>query len=69
MMFAIEQLNLDLQNLQSLTHNEFEKCIRVKHIIQNPDFSDIESIFYEDITSQNKNFELHLFDFDLKLLF
>ena len=26
------------KHLQSITHNEFEKCIQIKHTIENPDF-------------------------------
>ena len=44
-------------NRQSLRHIDFEKSIRIKHVIQNPDFFDIDEIFNEYITKHNEKFE------------
>ena len=55
--------------LQSLTHNEFEKCIRKKHTNENLDFFDIDRIFNDYITNHNKKFVLYLVEYDFKLVF
>ena len=57
------------KHLQCLTHNEFEKCIRMKHTIENPDFSFIDSIFNDYITNHNKNFDINLVEYDFNLVF
>ena len=56
------------KHLQSLTHNEFEKCIRLKHTIQNPDFFDMAELFNEYITDHNKKFDLYFVKSDFKLV-
>ena len=56
-------------NLQCLTNNEFDKCIRRKHIIQKPDFFDVDSIFDEQITNDTKKVESNLAKFDSNLVF
>ena len=55
--------------LQSLTHNKFEKSIWITHIIQNPDFFDLDSIFNEQITNHNKIIETYLVKNDFTLVF
>ena len=37
------------KHLQRLTHNEFEKCIRIKHFIGYPNFFDTDAIFNQYI--------------------
>ena len=48
------------KNLLSLTHIEFDKCINIKHTIENPNFFDIDEIFDVYITNHNKKFDLYL---------
>ena len=57
------------KHLQSLTHNKFEKCIRRKYNIQNPDFFDKDEIFNAYFHCHNKKFELYLDKYDFKLIF
>ena len=40
------------KHLRSLTQNEFDKCIRIKHTIKNPDFFDLDDFFNENITNR-----------------
>ena len=35
---------------KSLSHTELDKCIRLKHTFENPDFFDIDETFIEYIT-------------------
>ena len=48
------------KHLQSLTHTELEKSIRIKHTIENPDFLDIDERFNGYITNHNKKFDFYL---------
>ena len=57
------------KHFQSLTHNEFEKCIRTKHTIQNTNYFDIAEIFNEYIKNHNKKFDLYLVEYDFILVF
>ena len=57
------------KRLQSLTHIEFKKCIRINHTIQNPDFFDIDEIFNGYILNHNKKFDSYLVKNDFKLVF
>ena len=56
-------------HLQGLTHNEFEKCIRIRNPIKSPDFFDIDKKFNEYITNDNKKYDLYLTKFDFELDF
>ena len=42
------------KHFQNITHNEFEKSIRIKHIIQNSDFFVMGSIIDKHITHHKK---------------
>ena len=55
------------EHLQDLTHNKFKKCIRKKHTIENPDFFEIDEIFIENNTNDNKNFDVYLVKGDFKI--
>ena len=57
------------KHLQSLTQNKFEKCIRIKQNVDNPDFSDIDEIFNNFIINHNEKIESYLVKFDFKLVF
>ena len=50
----------------SRIHNKLEKCIHIKHTIENPDFSAIGSKFNEVITNYNKKCDLYLNSCDFK---
>ena len=52
-----------------LTHNDFEKCIKTKHIIQNSEFCDINEIFTDYITKNNKKIQLYLVKYGFKLIY
>ena len=39
---------------QSLTHNEFDNCIKIKHTSISPNFFDIDKIFNVHITNQSR---------------
>ena len=54
--------------LQSLTHNEFEKCIRQRLTIQNLDFFENDSILKAHITNHRKQFASCLFKYDFTLV-
>ena len=54
---------------QSLTHNEFRKCIRLKHTFQNIDFFDLDSMFNEYIHCHIKKVDLYLVKYDFKLVY
>ena len=41
----------------SQSHIGLEKCIILKHAMQNPNFLVIDEIFNEDITDHNKKFD------------
>ena len=41
------------KHIRSLTQNEFENYILIKHAIQNPDFFDLNELFNECITDHN----------------
>ena len=43
---------------KSRKHNKFEKCVRTKHTIENPDFIDIDEMFNKTITNHNTKPEL-----------
>ena len=43
------------RHLQSLTNNEFEKCVQTKDPIKNPGFFDIEKVFTDYISNHKKN--------------
>ena len=43
------------KHLKNLSHNEFDKRVQTKHIIENPDLFHIEKIFKEYITNHKKN--------------
>ena len=51
-----------------MTHKELEKCIHIKHTIQNSDFFDIDSIFNEYITNHIKKLEKYFAKYDFKLV-
>ena len=46
------------KHLTSLTQNELEGSVHSKHIVENPDFFDIDSTLNDYITNQNKKFDL-----------
>ena len=48
-----ETNKIKIENKQH-THIEFEKCIRIKHTIENPDFVDIDIIFNDYSTNHDK---------------
>ena len=53
------------KHLQSLTHNKLEKCIRIKHTIENPDFFDLYEVFNNYITN-HKKIDFYLLKDDFK---
>ena len=56
------------EHVQSLTHIEFERRIRVKNTIEKPDFSDVDEIVNVFITNHNKKkFTNYLLKYDLQL--
>ena len=55
--------------LRSLSHIEFDKCIRTKHTIEYPDFFDMDKIFKDYITNRNKKFDLYLVRYDFQIFF
>ena len=57
------------KHLQSITPNEFDKCIRVKFTIENHDVFDIDEKFKEYITNHNKKFDLQLAAYEFKPIF
>ena len=50
--------NSKRKRLKSVTHDEFEKYLRTKHITQKQDFFNIDAKFNEDIHCHNKKFDL-----------
>ena len=54
---------------QSLTHNEFKKCIQSKHRIQNPDLFEIDEIINKCITIHNRKIVFYLIKNDFKEVF
>ena len=56
-------------HLKTLTQDEFEKCIRIKHTIENPKIFGIVKIFNDYIIKHNKKFDLYLVKCDFKLVF
>ena len=48
------------KHLQTLTHNDFQKRIRIKHTIENSDFFETDEIFDVYNTNHNKEFGLYL---------
>ena len=60
-------MGLELKNvhLKSLTHIQYETCIRINESIQNPDFFDIDRISNDYITNHNKKYDLYLVECDL----
>ena len=67
--YNIIEIKSKNKHLKSLTHNEFDKCIRTNHTIENPDFFDIDSIFNKYITNHNEKFDLYLVKCDFELGF
>ena len=53
---------------KSLAHTDFEKCIRIKNTIQNPDFFHIDEIFTNYISNYNKKFDFYLVKYDFNLV-
>ena len=51
------------KHLTSLTHNEFEKCIKTKHTMKNPDLFDIDEIFNDYSTNHNKKINIYLVNY------
>ena len=47
------------KHFKSLTHNELEKCIRIKHTIENPDFLEIDKIVKVYNTKHIKKIDLY----------
>ena len=56
-------------HFESLTHNPYEKSIRINHSIENPNVFDIDKIFNDYITNHKKKFDFCLFKCDYKLVF
>ena len=56
------------KRVQSLTHNDYAKWIRIKHTIDNLDFFDIEKIFIDYMTNHNKKSDLYLVIYDSKIV-
>ena len=63
------KINSQSKPLKSVTHNEFEKCVRIKHTIENPDFFALDSIFKDYITNHNKRFDLYVVESVFNLVF
>ena len=53
----------------SITHTQREKYIRTKHIIEKPNFFEIDKITNDYITNHIKKFYLFLIKCDFKLIF
>ena len=53
------------KNLQSFTHNDFEKYIRTKHTIKNPHSFDIDEIFHKYINIHKIELNFYLAEHDL----
>ena len=53
-------------NFKSLTHRENENFIRINYTIRNPDFFDIDKVYDDYITNQNKKFEIYCVELDFK---
>ena len=54
-------------HLKSLTHNQYGKSIRTNHTAWNPNLFDIDELFNDYITDQNKHFGVFLFKCEFKL--
>ena len=69
-MFVLKQLipNLKLKHLQSLTHNVFGNCFRIKDTVESPDFFDVEETVNIYITSHNKKIGFYLIKHDFSLV-
>ena len=57
------------EHLKSLSHSELDKCIRINHTIENPNFVIIDEIFYEYITNDHEKLDLYLVKNDFDLIF
>ena len=57
------------KHLHSLTHNEFERSVKTKTAITNPDCFDIDSICNDYVTTHIENFDLNHIKFALELVF
>ena len=57
------------KHLQSLTHEDFEKCIPINHTVENLEFFDVDEIFDKNITNHNKNFYLYFIKYNFTTLF
>ena len=55
--------------LQSLTRSELEKCIRINHTIENPDFFDLDEVFHQYIPNHIKKFDFYLVKYVFRLVF
>ena len=53
----------------SVTHIQYEKCIRTYHTFKQLNFFDIDKLFNSYITENNKKFDLYLVKCDFKLDF
>ena len=62
------KINSYKNHLQSPTHTDFEKCIRTKHTIQNPDYFDIDEKI-TNLSLTTKNLDLYPVNFDFELIF
>ena len=70
MMYVIKELKSNLKkHLQSSTHNEMDKCMRVKHTIENLIFFDTDELFNEYITNHNRKLDLYLIKYDFESVF
>ena len=51
------------------SNNQYEKCIRKKYTINNPNFFETDKIFNDFITHYNKKFDLYLVKCEFNLGF
>ena len=71
MIYVIKQQKIKIKGkyLESSSHIGLDKCIRMKHTSENPDFFHIDSIFNDYIANRKRRFVFYLVKYDFIISF